>query len=152
MKFSTRTLYGLRAVLALAGRFGEGSLSVSQIAKQEAISTGYLEQILNALKRKGLVKSVRGPQGGYVLNQKPSDISLGDLFCQLEGKNFFPTGVPRTISADSSETAVADFIFWKKFESLLETGFSGVSLKELVDEARRIKKTKSVSPQATFHI
>ena len=87
MKFSTRTLYGLKAVLVLAGRFGEGSLSVSQIAKKECISVAYLEQILNALKKKGLVKSVRGPQGGYVLSQKPSEISLDKLFYALQDKN-----------------------------------------------------------------
>ncbi|HTL70545.1 MAG TPA: Rrf2 family transcriptional regulator, partial [Candidatus Eisenbacteria bacterium] len=75
MKFSTRTLYGLKAVLVLAGRYGEGSLPVSQIARKEHLSVAYLEQILNGLKRKGFVKSVRGPQGGYVLAKKPSETS-----------------------------------------------------------------------------
>ena len=152
MKFSTRTLYGLKAVLALAGRFWEGSLAVSQIARQEAISTSYLEQILNALKKKELVKSVRGPQGGYVLNRKPSEITLEALFRALEGKNFSPVSEKAGISSDSTETALANFIFWKKFESLLQDGLSKVTLKELLDEARRLKKSKSVSRQTTFQI
>ena len=127
-------------------------MSVSQIAKKENISTPYLEQILNALKKKNFVKSVRGPQGGYVLSQKPSEITLEDLFCALEGKNFSLAGVKSTISSESEETEIANFIFWKKFESLLQDGLSKVTLKELLDEARRLKKTKSVSSQATFHI
>ena len=152
MKFSTRTLYGLKAVLALAGRFGEGSLAVSQIARQESISTPYLEQILNALKKKGLVKSVRGPQGGYVLNRKPSEISLEDLFCALEGKKFFAIGGLPAVTSENTETTIANFIFWKKFETLLQDGLSGVTVKELLDEARRLKKSKTSSLQTTFHI
>ena len=152
MKFSTRTFYGLKAILMLASRFGEGSLAVSQIAKKEGISTPYLEQILNTLKKKGFVKSVRGPRGGYVLAQKPSTISLQDLFYVLEGKNFFKVSDRFSFSSESEETTVANFIFWKKFESLLEEGLSRVTLKELMDEARRLKRTKSVSSQTTFHI
>ena len=87
MKFSTHTLYGLKAVLVLASRFGEGSVSVSQIAKKEGLSVAYLEQILNALKKKGFVKSVRGPQGGYVLTKKPSEIRLDELLYILGNKN-----------------------------------------------------------------
>ncbi len=152
MKFSTRTLYGLKAVLALAGRFGEGSLAVSQIARQESISTPYLEQILNALKKNGLVKSVRGPQGGYVLDRKPSEVTLEDLFCALEGKKFFSAVASPPAVSTSTETTIAGFIFWRKFESLLQEGLSRVTLKELLDEARRLKKTKSTSLQTTFHI
>ena len=152
MKFSTRTLYGLKAILVLAGRFGEGSMAVSQISKQESISTPYLEQILNTLKKKGLVKSVRGPQGGYVLNRKPSEITLEDLFCTLEGKKFFTDGGPSGISSESTETAIANFIFWRKFEQLFHNGFSRVTLKELLEEAHRLKKTKSASLTTNFHI
>ncbi len=152
MKFSTRTFYGLKAVFVLAARFGEGSLSVSHIARKEGISTPYLEQILNALKKRGLVKSVRGPQGGYILARKPADISLHELFLVLEGKHFISVGDKLSISAAGDETAVANFIFWKKFEAGLEKELSQVSLKQLLDEARRLKKTKSASSQQNFHI
>ena len=152
MKFSTRTFYGLKAIFVLAGRYGEGSLSVSHIAKKEGISTPYLEQILNALKKKGLVNSVRGPQGGYMLAKKPADIVLADLFRALEGKNFFAVSEKLTVSSSSDETAVANFIFWKKFEAGLQKQLSELTLKELMDEARRLKKTKSASLEQTFHI
>ena len=148
MKFSTRTIYGLKAILVLAGRYGEGLLSVSSIAKKESISVHYLEQILNALKKKGLVKSVRGPQGGYALAQKPSEISLEKLFYALESH----PSPKHTAQADTDETVIANALFWHKLASSIEKGLSQVTLKELLDESRRLKKTKQRSPAPTFHI
>lgn len=148
MKFSTRTLYGLRAVFVLAARYGEGSLSVSQIARRENISVAYLEQILNALKKKGLVKSVRGPQGGYVLSKKPSDTSLKELLESVGG------GLPeklRTPRTDGDESKAADALFWKRLKNSVDEGLSSMSLKELVDQARHSKKGKAPAP-APFHI
>ena len=150
MKFSTKTLYGLKAILVLAARYGEGSLSVSQIAKKEGISIAYLEQILNALKKKGLVKSVRGPQGGYVLAAKPSEMTLEALFYSLEPKTALDNKDGG--SADLDETAISSHLFWQKLGSSIEEGLSKTTLKDLVDEARRVKKTKQRSTSHTFHI
>jgi len=152
MKFSTRTLYGLKAVLVLAGRFGQGSLSVSQIAKKEGISVAYLEQILNTLKKKGFVKSVRGPQGGYVLSKKPSEITLEVLFHTLEDGSFPETEQRLSISTDTSEIAIGNFVFWKKLRASINEGLAGVTLKELMDEARRLKKTKPQSSHYALNI
>src|SRR3989338_4332190 len=148
MKFSTRTLYGLKAVLVLAGRHGEGLLSVSSIAKKENLSVHYLEQILNALKKKGLVKSVRGPQGGYSLAQKPSEVSLEKLFYALESQKMPDT----KHHADGDEASIAGAIFWQKFFSSIEKGLSSVTLKMLLDEARALKKGKQRASSQTFHI
>ena len=149
MKFSTRTLYGLKAILVLAGRYGEGLLSVSAIAKKESLSVHYLEQILNSLKKKGLVKSARGPQGGYALAKKPSDVTLHDLYTALEKAKERPAAAA---SSDPDETALADALFWKKFSSSIEKGLSELTLKDLLDEARRLKKGKSRTVAPTFHI
>ena len=148
MKFSTRTLYGLKAILVLAMRYGEGSLSVSQIAKKENISTHYLEQILNALKKRSLVKSIRGPQGGYTLTKKPSEITLEELFYSLEGKD----DPKHLVSAELDEIGVASVLFWQKFESAFQSGLSKITLKDLVDEARRAKKAGTRVSAATFQI
>lgn len=142
MKFSTRTLYGLKAVLVLASRFGEGSLSVSLIAKKEGISVAYLEQILNSLKKKGFVKSVRGPQGGYVLVKKPSEITLTALLAVLGDKNFLDLQGKLVLTPETDEISIANLIFWKKFKSSIEEGLSKITLKGLIDEARSLKKNK----------
>ena len=151
VKFSTRTLYGLKAVLVLASRFGEGSVSVSQIAKKENISTSYLEQILNSLKRKGLVNSVRGPQGGYVLAQKPQDISLDKLLEILTQKGIFKVKNQTIKSKTMDEISIADQLFWNNLRLLLLNGLSKVTLKDLIDEARSLKKNNSNSDH-TFSI
>jgi Rrf2 family cysteine metabolism transcriptional repressor len=150
MKFSTRTLYGLKAVLVLASRFGEGSLSVSQIAKKEGISGAYLEQILNALKKKGFVKSVRGPQGGYVLTKKPSELSLKTLFYVLEDETVCAANGHAAPAADGDEIGTANLIFWKKLRHSIDEGLGSVTLKDLLDEARRAKKGRGAS--YAFHI
>ena len=149
MKFSTRTLYGLKAILVLAGRYGEGSLSVSHIAKKEDISVPYLEQILNALKKKGMVRSVRGPQGGYVLAEKPSDITLHGLLFALEEKPELPNV---SGNGQNDETAAACSIFCSKFVNAVEAGLSGVTLKTLLDEAGQSRKTGKRPGHSTFHI
>lgn len=151
-KFPTRIRYGLKAVLVLANRYGEGSVSVSQIAKKEGISVPYLEQILNKLKKKGIVKSVRGPQGGYALNQKPSELSLKNLLGALEENSFWETNAKMAVSTESDEVAVADFIFWNRLKNSVQQGLSEVTLKDLIDEARRFKKAKSSSAHFAFHI
>ena len=152
MKFPTKTLYGLKAILVLASRFGEGSLSVSQIAKKEGISGPYLEQILSALKKKGFVKSVRGPQGGYVLCKKPADIDLLTLFYSLGDKSFLELDGKAAPTGDLDEIALSNLIFWKKLESSIKTGMQSVTLKDLIDEARRVKKAKPNSPNYAFNI
>ena len=152
MKFSTRTIYGLQAVLVLASRYGEGSLSVSQIAKREGLSVAYLEQILNALKKKGLVKSVRGPQGGYVLAKKPSELTLKQLFDSLEGAGTSWGGTREALKADAEVVKIANFIFWKKLRVSLEEGLASSTLKNLMDEAHQTKKEKKSSAAYPFHI
>ncbi len=124
-------------------------MSVSTIAKKEGISVPYLEQILNGLKKRGLVKSVRGPQGGYVLAQKPGELSLQDLFYSLEPKKALDTN---GAAASDEESAIGSRLFWQKLGASIETGLSKTTLRDLVDEARRVKKTKQRTPAPTFHI
>ena len=151
MKFSTRTLYGLKAILVLASRFGEGSLSASQIAKKENISVAYLEQILHTLKKKGFVKSVRGPQGGYTLSKKPSEIPLDSLLYTLVGEASLNGGTHLKNPDESDEVSVAYAVFWNLFKSVVDKGLAEKTLKELIDEARRLKKGK-LRPSHSFNI
>ena len=127
-------------------------MSVSSIAKKESISVHYLEQILNALKKKGLVKSVRGPQGGYVLAHKPADMTLERLFYALESRSLpDPEGKGRGSQA-LDEVSVGSELFWQKFSASLQSGLSKISLKDLVDEARRFRKSKLRTQAPSFHI
>ena len=85
MKVSTRTRYGIRAMLQLALQYGQGPLSVREIAEQQGLPEKYLEQLVASLKAGGLVRAVRGASGGYVLAQPPAELTLSDIFRVLEG-------------------------------------------------------------------
>ena len=85
MKFSTRSTYGLRAMIRLAKEADKGSISLSSIAKNENISQKYLEKLFAKLKKQGLVKAVKGAKGGYRLPKKPSQINVYDIIKALEG-------------------------------------------------------------------
>ncbi len=88
MFISTRSRYGLRALVQLA-RNGQGSpLSLSGIAEAEEIPIRYLEQIFGRLRSADLVRGRRGPGGGYVLSRCPSDISLLEVIRVLETEFF----------------------------------------------------------------
>jgi Rrf2 family cysteine metabolism transcriptional repressor len=85
MRVSARELYGLRAMSEFARHFGQGPLSLSEVAQSQGISQAYLEQIAIDLRRAGLLESRRGAQGGYYLAQAPEGTTAGDVIRALEG-------------------------------------------------------------------
>jgi len=84
MKFSTRTTYGLRAMIKLAKNWEKGSLSLPSIARAEGLSRGYLEKLFSQLKRQNLVISVKGTKGGYKLAHDPNKITVYQIIKALE--------------------------------------------------------------------
>jgi len=85
MKLSTRGRYGLKAMVVLAVSYGNGSLTAGKLAELQGISVPYLEQLIAAMRKGGLVNSTRGAQGGYTLARAPEDISVGEVLRILEG-------------------------------------------------------------------
>jgi len=85
MKISTKGRYGLTIMIELAKNNGNGPLSLKTIAKENKLSEHYLEQLVAPLRNAGLVQSVRGAYGGYVLAKKPDQITAGDIIRILEG-------------------------------------------------------------------
>lgn len=84
MRLSSRGEYSVRTMLALASSFGGGPVSLPQISQREQISLAYLEQLVAALRRNGLVEGVRGARGGYQLARPPEQVSLGDVLRAAE--------------------------------------------------------------------
>lgn len=85
MKISTKGRYGLTVMIELAKRTGEGPVSLKTIAGENNLSEHYLEQLVPPLRNAGLVKSVRGAYGGYMLAKAPTEITAGDIIRVLEG-------------------------------------------------------------------
>jgi Rrf2 family transcriptional regulator, cysteine metabolism repressor len=85
MKISTKGRYGLTIMIELAKKHGEGPTSLKSIAQANDLSEHYLEQLIAPLRNAGLVKSIRGAYGGYILTDIPSKITAGDVIRVLEG-------------------------------------------------------------------
>ncbi|ANB59069.1 HTH-type transcriptional regulator CymR [Anoxybacillus sp. B7M1] len=85
MKISTKGRYGLTMMIELAKKYGDRPISLRSIAKTHNLSEHYLEQLVSPLRNAGLVKSIRGAYGGYVLADHPAKITAGDVIRVLEG-------------------------------------------------------------------
>jgi Rrf2 family iron-sulfur cluster assembly transcriptional regulator len=86
MRLSTRSIYGIRALVELALASGRGPVSAAAIAKRQELSIAYLEQLLHRLRKRGLLGSIRGPRGGYVLAGDPARITMADVVGVLDGE------------------------------------------------------------------
>lgn len=85
MKFSSRAIYGIRAMLALARSHGQGSVFLKDIVEREHLPGTYLEQLMGPLRKAGIVQGVRGARGGYTLARPPAEIPVLAILEALEG-------------------------------------------------------------------
>ncbi len=85
MKVSTKSRYGIAAMVDIAQHFGEGPVALRNVAERQQVSEHYLEQLMSHLRNAGFVRSVRGAQGGYVLAKDPAAITAGDIVRAMEG-------------------------------------------------------------------
>lgn len=167
MKLSTRSLYGMRALAEIALASGHGPVSASAIATRQALSVAYLEQLLHRLKRQGLVGSIRGPHGGYVLAKDPGRISMADIVRVLDGTHDQPDGRGRAAvrrgaaasrarekaePADAPQHAewIGQAVRHCVHERLTQS-LGAVSLQDLCDEVRAIAG-EPLEHRYVFHI
>ena len=138
MKLSTRTRYGIRAVLELAENYGKGPVQLKIIARDQGISVKYLEQLMAALKSAGIVSSVRGSKGGYVLAKSPDQVRLSDCFNCLEG----PVVTVECVENDSYCPRISDCIardVWAEVQRAVMTVLQSMTLQSLLDKSKKEK-------------
>jgi Rrf2 family protein len=133
MLLTTRGHYSVKALLDLSLQPDYGPTSVKAIASRQDLPAPYLEKLLISLRRAGLVKSVRGCQGGYQLALQPSQISLGQIL-EAVGETIQP--LPRyQADADQAEDWVT-FSLWKRLHLKLKEALSNITLADLYYDAR----------------
>ncbi len=133
MRVSAKELYGLRAMGEFARHFGQGPLSLAEIAKSQGISQAYLEQIAIDLRRAGLLVSTRGAQGGYALSRSPETMTAGDVIRALEG-SILPVECmieERCVPCAYEEGCTARSIWQRVRDRLVET-LDSITLADLV--------------------
>lgn len=143
MKLSTRTRYGVRAIIELAGNQDGGPTQIKVIAHKQDISVKYLEQLMAVLKSAGFVSSVRGAKGGYILAKSANQIKLSDVFNALEG----PVTTVECVENENYCEKVADCVarqLWAEVQQAIMGVLQSVTLQDLVD---RTKDKRTLSYQ-----
>jgi Rrf2 family protein len=132
MKLSTKGRYGLKAIFDLALHYEEQPISLSAIAERCDISLSYLEQLISQLKKYGVVSSVRGAQGGYILNGQPKDVTVGKVLRALE--QLAPVDcVTDDFDCESSDFCVTRVVYQKILDAILET-VDNITIQDMIDD------------------
>jgi Rrf2 family cysteine metabolism transcriptional repressor len=133
MKVSTKGQYGIRAMFDLAFCYGQGPVPISKIAANQKISVAYLEQLFAKLRRAGLIRSVRGAQGGYELAKKPGDILFGNILRTLEGE---VTPIRCVIDEGTCENTKScpSWLIWKRLNDKVNEAIDSISLQDVLDD------------------
>lgn len=133
MKLSTRGQYGLKAMFVLAEEYGtQEPVSLSEIAKRQHIPENYLEQLVRELRKAGLINSIRGPKGGYLLSRAPESISVGEILRTVEG-DLAPTDCAGHKGACQNEQDCATHQVWVKLYEGINDVVDGMSLSDMLN-------------------
>jgi len=135
MRLSTRTRYGVRAMLELAIREGSTPVSTREIADKQHISPKYLEAVLTAVRKAGLVRSVRGAGGGHVLARSATEITLREVFEVLEGAEAFVPCTSDPTLCDRVGECVAREV-WADMYAASMAALEAITLAELAQRAK----------------
>lgn len=142
MKLSTKGRYGLKAVIDIALHSGTEVVALSAIAERQGISISYLEQLVAKLKKAGIVNSIRGAQGGYILSRVPEEISVGQILRALEG-DLNPVDCAEVIGGEStcsgSDVCVTKYV-WKRISDSINNTVDEIMLSELVGDSKQVKQ------------
>jgi len=130
VKLSAKSDYATRAVLGLARRHSSGdSVRAEDLAEEQGVPPNYLVQILIELKAQGLVKSLRGKEGGYLLARSPSEITMGDVIQCVHGKVFDSPALSDPHCPPELRAA------WKKLQSVVEDTAADITFQKLIDQS-----------------
>lgn len=132
MKLSTKGRYGVKAMVDLANHYGERPISIKEISKRQSISEYYLEQLFSPLRKAGLINSIRGAQGGYVLGKDPSSITVADIMEILEG----PVEISSCLLGENCDNmkSCETRLLWKKIKDSIDKVTKSITLQDIIDD------------------
>ncbi|MCD6418874.1 Rrf2 family transcriptional regulator [bacterium] len=140
MKISTKVRYAARAIVELAKSNSKKPVAIQWIASQQEISPSYLEQLLAKMRYAGIVRSFKGPGGGYVLARPPEEISLHDVFLALEGEMaIIKCLLPDEKNCDRIEYCIMR-VFWEKFQDSMVENLKNINFADIIGEEKKLLK------------
>ncbi|MFA7073656.1 MAG: Rrf2 family transcriptional regulator [Endomicrobiaceae bacterium] len=134
MKISTKGRYSLRLMIDLAEHNNGEYIALKDISFRQKISVKYLEQIIAQLSKAGLLKSVRGPQGGYKLAKHPKDYTAGEILRVTEGSLSPVACLDFKPNRCGGYEKCSTIDFWKGLDKIIREYVDGKTLEELVAE------------------
>jgi Rrf2 family iron-sulfur cluster assembly transcriptional regulator len=143
MKISTKGHYAVQAMVDLATQPANFPVPLSNISLRQSISLNYLEQLFLKLRKAKLVKSVRGPGGGYLLAKKPSEVSIGEIFEAVDENLILSDCVDNKKSFCSKTQKCLTQILWHKVTDSLRKTLYSITLNEVCSEAVSLEESIS---------
>jgi len=135
VKLSVKSDYAARAVLGLARHYPVGvALRVEDVASEQGVPANYLVQILIELKAQGIVRSVRGKEGGYLLARPPAEITLGDVLRAVHGQVFDTPALTDPDCPPELRRA------WQRLQQTLQVAAEGITFQQLLEEGLEKEK------------
>ena len=146
MKLSTKTRYATRAMLDLATQTGKGPVIIKDISKRQGISCLYLEQLLSRLNNAGLVTSMRGPKGGFMLTKLPSETKISEILQIMEGSTALVDCVDNTALCPHSKLCVSRKV-WIDMKKAMDEVLKSTTLQDLVDKEKQSRPKRNSPPK-----
>ena len=154
MKLSTKITYGVRAIFDIAYHASGMPAKVKDIARRQGISPRYIEQIFIKFKQHGIIKTMRGPNGGYLLANEPSQISLGDIIRAIEGNI-------ELVSCKSATTDNADECsikkqcvtapIWNELNGQISSFFDSITIQDLCERGKGLGIERDINTNFRYH-
>jgi Rrf2 family transcriptional regulator, cysteine metabolism repressor len=144
MKISLRSTYGIMAAVDLAMQAGTAPIQAKSIARRQGIPARFLEQVLHAMKKAGLVSSLRGAQGGYVLSKKPADLSVAEILEALEGPFLPVAGMNGRLHQQTAKSDALLAKVWNRVHEAERHVLEGITVEELAGQQRQIEQQRTL--------
>ncbi|MCM2356867.1 MAG: Rrf2 family transcriptional regulator [Geobacteraceae bacterium] len=155
MKLSTKSRYGLRALFDIAYNSGNLPAQIQDISRRQDISPRYLEQIFQGLKKVGILKSKRGPQGGYFLTRSPEEITVKDIVIATEGGMALVDCVSskrKKKNACTFEGCCVTQTVWDEATARLNDYFATLTLKTLCEKGQAMGLKREQDHRFMYYI
>lgn len=148
MMVSAKGRYALRVIIDLAQSAGDSFVSLKSISERQQISLKYLEMIVAALNRAGLVDSQRGKEGGYRLNKAPSEYSVGEILRAAEGELAPVSCLDCKDNTCERAEKCLTLPMWERLDHLINGYLDGVSVQDLLDGKYQLNPNEEIEKRA----
>ncbi len=133
MKISTKGRYAIRFMVDLSEHCSDSPVKIKDIAKRQALSEKYLEQIASILNKADMIRSIRGPQGGYMVNVDPSECTVGAILRLTESKTAIVNCLEETPTCNRMDVCKTRKV-WQKLDTVIADLADNITIKDIIED------------------